>query len=203
MDKQCLICFKKIENFSLRILFEKDICCCDDCLKEMEFKLKKVVICDIEGISIYPYNDFLRKLIYQYKGCKDFELRKVFLKQYKWIFKIFFKGRTFVPIPSYKESDIKRGFNHVEEILKTMDLKYVKCIEKTKDVKQASLNQKERKNIGQYLSLNDKSVLLENERVVLFDDVLTTGSTMTACIKLIKTLKIRDISFVVIASVGR
>ena len=84
-----------------------------------------------------------------------------------------------------------------------MNLKYVKCIEKTKDVKQASLNQKERKKIGQYLSLNDKSALLENERVVLFDDVLTTGSTMTACIKLIKTLKIRDISFVVIASVGR
>ena len=203
MDKHCLICFKKIEKFSLRNLFEKDIYCCDECLKEMGFKLTKVVIDDVKGISIYPYNDFLRKLIYQYKGCKDFELRNVFLKQYQWLFNMFFKGRIFVPIPSYEKSDKKRGFNHVEEILNTLNLSYIKCIEKTKDVKQASLKQKQRKNIGQYLSLNDKSALLENKRVVLFDDVLTTGSTMSACIKLIKTLKIRDISFVVVASVGR
>ena len=199
MGDFCLICFNKIEKHSLRKIIEKDICCCDNCLNEMNLNLTRLVLDGIKGIGIYPYNDFLRKLIYQFKGCKDYELRNVFLKQYKWLFKMIFYNCVFVPIPSYKSADEKRGFNHVEEIIKTTGVNYVKCIDKTKNIKQSSLTKKSRKSIGQYLSLNDKSCLLEGKRVILFDDVLTTGSTMTACIKLIKTLKIKGIFFIALA----
>ena len=203
MDDFCLICFNKIDKYSLRKLVERKIYCCDNCLKEMNLHLTKLCIDGVKGIGIYQYNDVLRKLIYQFKGCKDYELKDVFIKQYRWLFKLFFHNCIFVPIPSYKKADEKRGFNHVEEILKTIGVRYVKCIDKTKNIKQSSLSKKKRKDVGQYLSLNDKSWLLEGKRVVLFDDVLTTGATLSACIKLIKTLKIRDIFFVVLSVASR
>ena len=203
MDDFCLICFNKIDKYSLRKLVERKIYCCDNCLKEMNLHLTKLCIDGVKGIGIYQYNDVLRKLIYQFKGCKDYELKDVFLKQYRWLFRLFFHNCIFVPIPSYKQADEKRGFNHVEEILKTIGVNYVKCIDKTKNIKQSSLSKKKRKDVGQYLSLNDKSWLLEGKCVVLFDDVLTTGATLSACIKLIKTLKIRDIFFVVLSVASR
>ena len=203
MDDFCLICFNKIDKYSLRKLVERKIYCCDNCLNEMNLHLTKLCIAGVKGVGIYQYNDVLRKLIYQFKGCKDYELKDVFLKQYRWLFRLFFHNCIFVPIPSYKQADEKRGFNHVEEILKTIGVNYVKCIDKTKNIKQSSLSKKKRKEVGQYLSLNDKSWLLEGKRVVLFDDVLTTGATLSACIKLIKTLKVRDIFFVVLSVASR
>lgn len=87
-----------------------------------------------------------------------------------------------IPAPSYKDNDDERGFNHVVEIFKTLRVKMLCCIHKNKPVKQADLTTKEREKIGDILSIDD--IDLSHKKVLLVDDVFTTGSTIKSMIKL-------------------
>ena len=122
--------------------------------------------------------------MYQFKGCSDYELKTVFLEYYLSYLKLKFYGYVIIPAPSSKESDEKRGFNHVEEMFKNMKLKMIKCIHKTKQRKQADLTTKERQKIGDYLVIDD--VDLKHKKILLVDDVYTTGSTIKSMIKLVR-----------------
>ena len=93
--------------------------------------------------------------------------------------------------PSYEKSDEERGFNHVEEIFSILKLKMLKCIHKIKQVKQADLTTKEREQIGSVLKIDDIS--LKGKKVLLVDDVYTTGSTIKAMIKLVREKGARNI----------
>ena len=126
----------------------------------------------------------MQELLYQFKGCRDYELRTVFLEYYLSYLNCKFNGYEIVPAPSSKKSDEERGFNHVEEMFKNLKLKMNKCIHKTKQRKQADLTTKEREKIGEYLVIDD--VDLKHKKVLLVDDVYTTGSTIKSMIKLVK-----------------
>ena len=67
----------------------------------------------IKCYYIYFYTEKVQELLYQFKGCRDYELRTIFLEYYKNHFNIMLNGYTVVPVPSFKESDDERGFNHV------------------------------------------------------------------------------------------
>ena len=122
--------------------------------------------------------------MYQFKGCSDYELRTVFLEYYLNYLKLKFYSYTIIPAPSSKESDEDRGFNHVEEMFKILNLKMMKCIRKTEQRKQADLTTKERQKIGKYLVIED--VDLKHKKILLVDDVFTTGSTIKSMIKLVR-----------------
>ena len=122
--------------------------------------------------------------MYQFKGCKDYELKTVFLEYYKDYLNYKFKNYIMIPAPSYAKNDEERGFNHVEEIFSVLNLKMMKCIHKTKQVKQADLTTKEREKIGSVLVADD--VNLSGKKILLVDDVFTTGSTIKAMIKLVR-----------------
>ena len=67
-------------------------------------------------MAIYDYNETIKKLIYQFKGCYDYELKDVFLFRYVTYLKWKFNDYILVPAPSSKVDDEKRGFNHAELI---------------------------------------------------------------------------------------
>ena len=96
-----------------------------------------------------------------------------------------------IPAPSYKKNDEERGFNHVEEMFSVLKLKMIKCIHKNKQVKQADLTTKEREQIGSVLQIDD--INLKGKKILLVDDVFTTGSTIKAMIKLVKEKGARSI----------
>ena len=95
-----------------------------------------------------------------------------------------FNNYIIVPAPSSKKSNEERGFNHVEEMFSVLHLKMLKCIHKTKDVKQADLNTEDRAKIGDVLVIDD--VDLTGKKILLVDDVYTTGATIKSMIKLVK-----------------
>lgn len=103
-----------------------------------------------------------------------------------------------VPIPSYIEDDKRRGFNHVEAIFSRLNLKMIKILEKTNKVKQADLSKEERKNIHRYMKVNNVNEI-KDKKVLLVDDIFTTGSTIKACLKLIREGKPKSIKILVIA----
>ena len=180
----CKICFKPIEQSSFHYLLFKNPTICHDCLLKLSPVLQTFYIDDVECFHLYFYNEKVQEVLYQFKGCKDYELWTTFIEYYMTYLNIKFKGYELIPAPSSKESDLERGFNHVDEIFKSLRLKSLKCIHKTKQVKQADLTTKQREKIGKYLTIDN--VDLTGKKILLVDDVYTTGSTIKAMINLVK-----------------
>ena len=157
---------------------------CHDCLEKFgpvfnEFKFEGV-----KCLNIYFYNEKIQEMLYQFKGCKDYELNKVFLDYYKAYLNQRFNNYIMVPAPSYIKNDEERGFNHVEEMFKNLKLEMWKCIHKIKQVKQADLSSEERQKIDEVLVIDD--VDFRHKKILIVDDVFTTGSTVRAMINLVK-----------------
>ncbi len=109
-----------------------------------------------------------------------------------------FRGYKIIPIPSYVEDDKKRGFNHVLEAFKKVGLEVLPIIEKTAHQKQADQTAKKRKEICKYLAFRGK-INLENTKVLIVDDIYTTGSTIRATINMVERLNPKDIKVLVLA----
>ena len=196
--KVCKICFKNFHDDSLPHLLNNKLNICKHCMKEIRAKFIKFDIDGIKALSIYDYDEKIQSLLYQFKGCFDIELRDVFLARYSRELMIKYHGYIIVPIPSYEEDDEIREFNHVVEIFKILNLQMLFLLKKTKRVKQATSGFKARKDISKYMELVDHPDL-SGKKILLVDDVYTTGSTMKAAIDLVKQLHPKKIKVLVIS----
>ncbi len=162
------------------------------------------------------FNSVTKKLIYQFKykpyliGLSSFlgDLFYESLIQYEEFSKILKQAQNdiiLIPIPLSSEKMRKRGYNQAEilakELAKKFDLKAVNCLERTRDTKsQVGLNKKDRqKNIKGAFSLKKNSANFKNSRVVLVDDVLTTGSTFSEAASVLKHSGVRQVWAVALA----
>lgn len=193
----CKICFENIEEDSLHSILFKNACICHKCFLKFKPKLNHFKIGKIDGYYIYNYDEEIQKNLYQFKGCFDIELAHIFL-DYFWLF-LFIKyfGYVLVPAPSSVEADNERGFNHVVEMFKPLHLKMIRCIHKTKNIKQSDLSSQERHNVSKHLIIDD--IDLSNKKVLIVDDVYTTGSTVRAMIDLLKRKNLKKIKVLVMS----
>lgn len=175
-----------------------DSCICDTCEQRLAPHFDNFEIEDIPGLSIYEYDDNIKALLYQFKGCYDIELAPIFLNRYKRELNLMYKNYVMIPAPSYKEEDEQRGFNHVVEIFKDINLPTLNVIEKTSKFKQAKNKRVKRKDIGKYFHLNEPEKIA-NQNVLIVDDVCTTGSTLRAIIHLVKSAKPKKIKILVMS----
>jgi len=90
-----------------------------------------------------------------------------------------------IPVPLHKESFKERGFNQCEEILKGSGIVFSPILEKIYQTpRQSSLNEKEReKNVKGVFRLTEN---VKNKKVLIFDDIFTTGSTVNEIAKVLK-----------------
>lgn len=150
------------------------------------------------GLAIYQYDEFMKENLYDLKVGFDIELSGAFLCRMRKILKTRYLGYTIVPIPSWHEDDEKRGFNHVVEIFKHIRLPTLKCLYKKNNHKQSAMSQKQREYIKDIIGIKENNVLT-NKKILLVDDVYTTGSTISAAIKLIKTCRPKDVKILVLS----
>lgn len=93
-----------------------------------------------------------------------------------------------VPIPIHKNKEKKRGYNQSEliaaKIAAILNIPLVaKQIVRTSDnVSQANMNSEERKKTHIDFQLIDEKMFV-NKKVLLIDDVFTTGTTILCCVK--------------------
>ena len=171
---------------------------CKECGKELEkHAINRVynINNNIEMFSVFKYDDLIRKLILQYKFNDKSYLYKMFcefLMNDKKILDFIKSYDIIIPVPMYKSKVRKRGYNQSELIAKELARKlglivYTDVLIKMKNNKvQSTLNQKERlentKNVYKLINLEK----INNKRVLIFDDIYTTGATINACIEEVK-----------------
>ncbi len=131
---------------------------------------------------IWDYNDNFKKLIYKYKFNRRIELSsdiaKLIEKEINFVIKRE-KIDYIVSVPINKKRFNERGFNQVDEILKKLNINYVK-LERIKNTKKmhSILNEQERiKNVKNSF-FNKERIDFSNKNILLFDDIITTGSTL-------------------------
>ena len=187
-----------MRDYSLFNTVNKNSLICEQCFNKFAPKFIHFRINDIEALSIYEYDQNIRELIYKFKGCYDIELKDVFLDRFIIYLKIKYRGYSVVPLPSYHLDDLKRGFNHIEEIYRRLNLPILKVLRKIKNEKQAKKNKKERMQAQKNFDITDLEVI-KNKKILIVDDVYTTGSSMKAAINLVRRGNPRKISVLVIA----
>ncbi|RMF97749.1 MAG: ComF family protein [Candidatus Schekmanbacteria bacterium] len=111
---------------------------------------------------------------------------------------------TFIPLHPYREW--KRGYNQsyiiAEEISKFLKTKIYTGIRRIKNTKQqVGLNKKERrKNIKGVFALRKKSKeCLKYKKILLVDDVFTTGATSEECGNILKKAGARELALFTIS----
>ena len=194
----CKLCFKDINDDSLFNLTHKELDVCARCFETIKPTFRRFEVKGYKGLSIYDYDEKIQALLYQFKGCFDIELYNLFFERYVRELRIWYLSYILVPVPSYEGDDKIREFNHVKEMFKILKLPMKKIIVKTKKVKQANRTSENRRQIKQFLEIADKSSL-GGKKVLLVDDVYTTGSTVKACIELLETLHPKTIKVLVMS----
>lgn len=161
-----------------------------------------------ELIYIFKYEGLVRKLILDYKFNDKSYIYSTFanflLKNEK-IFKNIKKYDKIIPVPISKERLRTRGYNQSllisKEISKQTNVKLVNnCLLKTKNIiEQSKLNKEQReKNIQGVYELKNKQ-LIENEKILLIDDIYTTGNTVNECCKTLREGNPNKIGILVLA----
>lgn len=98
-----------------------------------------------------------------------------------------------------------RGYNQsfliAKELSKNLNIKLINnCLYKTKNIiEQSKLNKEDRiQNIEGVYSLKDTK-LIENKKILIFDDIFTTGSTVNECSKILLKASPKKIGILTIA----
>lgn len=109
-----------------------------------------------------------------------------------------------IPVPLHRKRLRERGFNQAELLARVVSKYYerpvVSALERVKDTRaQFDLPREDRfKNItGAFKVSDSKSVY--NKRILLLDDIYTTGSTIAECSKALRTAGARRIEILTLA----
>ena len=177
-NDECLICQGSLlEGISLyHLLIDDNLCF--KCRKPLKTKVLYTQFLNRRLISFYTYNNEVSQILIRYKDLLDKPLGPVFLKEYMWIINILYKDYKLVLIPSSKTLEARRGFNHLKGILTNCKLEIIDCFEKTNKVQRFSYNRSQ-------VSFKFKINVEKFDKLIIFDDVITSGSSMLEAIRLL------------------
>jgi ComF family protein len=196
LTPKCLVCSNYVES-SLNNLLSNNTSICQTCFASMKPIIKTVKIENIKGLLLYSYNDFTRSLILQIKANNDLELAKYILTPLKLFLKEKYKKYTLVPIPSTKSSNKARGFNHVEAIFSQLGLPVTNLFEKIDNYKQANIKFEMRNQVSNKINLINRAEI--PSKVVIIDDIITSGSSLKAVLSILKDTGVKDLTFIIVA----
>ena len=180
----CLWCLKPLYHDStLFDLFIPLSMLCHSCSSKIN---KKHLVYSIEQLqceSMVVYDKDIEHILFRYKEDGDLPLAPSFFYQSRHYLRKH-KDFVFVLMPSSEEKTKERGFWALEKMISPYVDNYKTPLIKTKNVKQSQQSLKKRKEISKSMIITDVSII-KNKKVILVDDVCTTGSTLLSGYKLI------------------
>lgn len=158
------------------------------CIGEYKEKLRKIILKFKFKESAYLSNTLI-EIINKNKKFVNY------LKEYDYI----------IPVPMYITNKNIRGYNQTELLAKhikeKLEINYLKdiLIKIKQNKKQSSLNEKKRmENVKNVYELRN-GYLLKDKKILILDDIYTTGSTVKACRKELLKSEAKNIDVLVIA----
>ena len=163
-----------------------------------------------KAISVFVYDDFSKKIILKFKHSDATYLAEMLAK---WMFRAatleIESSDLIIPVPIHFTKRLKRKYNQSEllaqKISEISGVKYEPRI--LKKIKQTSPQEglsgiQRRKNVIGSFGIDCKyEYLLKNKRILLIDDVFTTGSTVDECSKVLKKHMAKEVIVLTLARV--
>ena len=175
---------------------------CQDCTRHTHYY--------VQGKALWVYKGCVKESIYRLKYSNrreyGYSFAQELARQYgKWIKRK--QIEAILPIPLHKKRRRQRGYNQAEIIAKELgrllDIPvYTDLLQRTIHTKpQKELNDKERKdNLRKAFRVTKKDILLK--RILLVDDIYTTGSTIDGAAGTLREAGAEEIYFISV-SIGR
>lgn len=186
---------------------------CNNCYENIK-KIKKCVINEYNNrnfskhLYIFRYEGIIRNKIIEYKFEDKGYLYKMFAKiilSDKKTCNFIKRYDVIIPVPISKKREKKRGYNQSELVANELAQKlnqdiWTDIIIKKKDNKpQSELNKLERiKNVEDIYEIN-KPIEVKNKKVLLLDDIYTTGSTVNEIARKLKQNQTQEIGVITLA----
>ncbi len=176
------------------------------------YEIYSIIKCDDKyfdyKIDILKYENIVREGIISYKFNEKSYMHKTFEKiilNNKKIYSFLEKYDIIVYVPMYSKKKFLRGYNQSElianDLAKALGIKLEKnnLIKVLDTKKQSTLTKTERKeNVKNAFKVTKPEKLL-NKKIILFDDIYTTGSTVNECSKALKNAGAKEIAVLTIA----
>ncbi|MCI9311876.1 MAG: ComF family protein [Erysipelotrichaceae bacterium] len=186
-DRHCLICFNdKTKRQSFYHWLRQDDLICDTCRSSLNVLNQMRIWQGHRLHMLYEYNAFLETLLFQYKEGGDVVLRDLFLYEFRHALRRRYHDATLVLMPSSQEKNEQRGFYALAQMFQSLSLPLCSLFEKSTNHKQSTLSYAKRQDIHQVMRIR-QDVEIPNTRIVLVDDVCTSGATLSAAYALLKS----------------
>jgi competence protein ComFC len=173
--------------FSCRNEIEEDEFICTKCLEGIRKVDSVFYLSDIKSYSFAYYSSSIKKLINNFKYNRDFYCGEYLAKLLgDKIKNENIEADIITFVPSSKNALKKRGFNQCEFLAKILSknigIPYVDTLLRIKDgQEQKRLSKDERLvNMNEAFQVIE-GLALENKKIILVDDVVTTGATLLSC----------------------
>ncbi len=194
----CVVCGNYIDNTRKYGL-------CDHCIRHMNFGCSTYNCSPYidYGFSAMGYGIYERRLIFNLKYDNKTYMAPIIAEIiYDALYSQIAQGKEvpifdadmIIPVPIHEKRLAKRGFNQADKIAKHLGKKLDIPIEshgliRTKDThSQRALSAEERqRNMEDVFEVpRNKVKCIKNKRVILLDDIYTTGATAISCAKALK-----------------
>lgn len=192
--KRCYFCKSSKESVKM----------CSNCFDELEF-LPVQISRKFKGVNFYCAGVYSKNLQKMIRGLKYHNQRDLAYYQAKFMWQYWQRlgiegDFQLVPVPIFPKRKKKRKYNHMELVaeefseLSGYEINY-NLIKRIKDTKpQYKLNKSQRMlNLAKAFEV-DKSVYIPNKKILILDDICTTGSTFEEMINEFNNVGICDIT---------
>ncbi|MFD0896475.1 ComF family protein [Loigolactobacillus binensis] len=153
---------------------------CRDCQRWLKKQPQQ-----LHNQALFVYNAVLQDFFKRYKSLGDYRLHAAFTADCQRWFK-HHPADIYIPIPTDAASYARRGFNPVVGLYADC-VSLTPCLKKQpQPVKQAHKSRQARLRTPQLFTFVGTKTTLHNKKVLLLDDIYTTGRTMRhaqACLK--------------------
>ena len=156
---------------------------------------------------IFRYEKIIRKIMIDYKFFSKPYISNFFAYKILNSYYLCNKLKIYdyiIPVPMSPRKEKQRGYNQtnlvttiISKHLKIEQLHIIKRIKNS--LTQGKLNKVERENNIKGTFYIEKKQLIQNKKVILLDDIYTTGNTIEGCSRLLKESGAKEIFVIIIA----